>query len=188
MSHPLSPKEKAQDLWAKIKDLAEREGGLLDASVVDLLAAELDAWKKDITAKADEPTDIVDWDDVGWTYYGGPALEQKVSPGTPKIWNFLNTGFAGWTCDVQRLVDANPQWQFQIRKTPRKTMGGSEIWEIKAEWDACTREWWQQNYKSYDPNDPTDSPDNPKTDYGGELILKLMFEKGMFGPRQYGEF
>ena len=73
------------------------------------------------------------------------------------------------------LVDANPQWQFQIRKTTRKAMGGSEIWEIKAEWDACTREWWQQNY-------------DPKADVTGSLLIEKMYEKGMFGPRKLGVF
>ena len=90
---PLSPKEKAQDLWAKLKDLAEREGGLLDASVVDLFTAELEAWKKDITAKADEPTDIVDWDESnGWMYYGGQSLA-TLMPDEHKVWHFVNTGF-----------------------------------------------------------------------------------------------
>lgn len=145
MSHPLSPKEKAQDLWSKIKDLAEREGGLLDVSVVDLLTAELEAWKKDLAAKTDAPTDIVDWDDVGWTYYyGAPSLAAMVSA-TPKVWKFMNTGFMGSTDDIQRIIDESPQWDYKIRKTGSRFINeDAELWLIKADWDACTREWWQQ--------------------------------------------
>ena len=170
---PPSSKEKAQDLWAKIKDLAEREGGLLDVSVVDLLTAELDAWKKEITAKADDPPDIVDWDDVGWTYYGGPSLATLVPDN--KVWHFVNTGFAGWASDVQHIIDANPKWTFHIRKTRSRTMNGCEIWQLKADWDACTREWWQQNY-------------DPRADSNGSQLVLKMYEKGMFGPRKTGVF
>ena len=175
MSHPLSPKEKAQDLWAKQKDLAEREGGLLDASVVELFTEELEAWKKDLVATTDGPTDIVDWDDVGWTYYGGQSLA-TLMPDEHKVWHFVNTGFTGWTCDIQRLIDANPQWTFHIRKSNKKAIQGTTpLWELKAIWDACTREWWQQNY-------------DPKADYDGSQLVLKMFEKGMFGPRKLGVF
>ena len=170
----MDAKEKAKDLWAKLKDLAEREGGLLDVSVVDLLASELESWKKDITAKADEPTDIVDWETVGWTYYGGQFQASFMSD-EHKVWHFVNTGFTGWTCDIQHLIDANPQWAFHIRKTNRKMPSGATLWEIKAEWDACTREWWQQNY-------------DPNADVNGSLLLQKMYEKGMFGTRKTGVF
>lgn len=85
---PQDTKTRAKELWKDLADLAEREGGLVETNVVDLFDHAFKKLDSDLreAAKAKpksypktpsvtihtDDIDMVDWEDIGWTYYGGP--------------------------------------------------------------------------------------------------------------------
>lgn len=81
MSHQ-TPKEKATDLWREMADLAEREGGLVETSVVDLFERKIKVYEAEIKnterlkpksyPSKIEPSweDLIDWNEIGFMYYG----------------------------------------------------------------------------------------------------------------------
>ena len=72
-STPISDKELAELLWKGLWEKAGQDGGLIKANIVEVFEKLL---KDKRPASLEQTFDVVDWDDLGWTYYS-PILDDQ---------------------------------------------------------------------------------------------------------------